>query len=131
MKDITKIRERFKKDNFATLQTNIVVDDADENYAKCSFVIQEHHRNGIGGVMGGAIFTLADFATAVAANGEEKMSVSLANTINFLGQPKGKQLIAEAKIVKAGKTISVFEVNVEDELGTPVAIVSSTSFNMN
>ena len=130
MTEIDKIRQRFENDRFATNQTDIKIDEAHENYSKCSFEIQTHHLNGIDKVMGGAIFTIADFATAVAANGVDKKSVSLSNTINFLGQPKGKTVIAEAKIVKSGKTVSVFEVNVYDELNTPVAFVTSTIFNM-
>ena len=83
--NIDNVRERFRKDRFATGQTDIVIDDAGENYSKCSFIIRDYHLNGIGKVMGGAIFTLADFAVAVAANGENKNSVSLTVTINYLG----------------------------------------------
>lgn len=78
--------------------------------------------------MGGASFTLADFAFAVAANWKETGAVSLSSNIAFLGTARGRKLIAEASCVKNGKTISYYQVNVQDELGNPVAAVTTTGF---
>lgn len=72
--------------------------------------------------MGGAIFTLADIACAVAANGySEKKTVSQQASITFLAPAKGKRLIAEASCLRAGRTTALYVADVRDELGTYVA----------
>ena len=48
---------------------NVEIEEVDDGYAKCSLEIQPHHLNAANTVMGGAIFTLADFAFAVATFG--------------------------------------------------------------
>ena len=63
-----ELTEKFYKDLFASKQTGVIIDEMREGYAKCSFEILPHHKNAYGTVMGGAIFTLADFAVAVASN---------------------------------------------------------------
>ena len=55
------VREKFSQDRFATVN-GAVIDAVDEGYAQCSVKLNETHRNALGEVMGGAIFTLADFA---------------------------------------------------------------------
>ena len=78
--------------------------------------------------MGGAIFTLADFAFAVAANCGEKSVVTLTSQISYLGTAKGSRLIAEAKRVKQGRSTGYYTVSIRDELGAPVAEVTGTGF---
>ena len=62
---LEEVRERFSQDRFATVN-GAVIEAVGEGYAKCSIILNETHRNALGAVMGGAIFTLADFAFAVA-----------------------------------------------------------------
>ena len=128
MKNIDEIREIFKNDRFATLN-GAVIDEVSNGYAKCSLKINENHKNAVGAVMGGVLFTLADFAFAVAANHEEMKTVSLSSTITFLGVIKGETLIAEAKCVKHGRATCYYNVHVTDEIGTNIAEVVITGFN--
>ena len=83
----------------------------------------------LGGVMGGVPFTLADFAFAVASNWQKPGSVSLSSNITFLGTAKGECLIAEARCVKNGRTTSYYRIDVTDELGNPVAAVTTTGYH--
>ena len=64
---LERVRETFRGDRFAT-EMGAVIDELGDNYSKCSLVLNEHHRNAVGGIMGGVYFTLADFAFAVASN---------------------------------------------------------------
>ena len=128
MKSIEEIRDLFKNDRFA-LENGMVIDEVGDNYAKCSLKLEERHQNALGCVMGGAIFTLADFAFGVAANKDKMGTVSVSSSIAFLGVPKGERLIAEAKCVKNGRTTCYYTVSVTDELGTKVAEVTVTGFN--
>ncbi|MBQ8296926.1 MAG: PaaI family thioesterase [Ruminococcus sp.] len=128
MKTIEEVREIFANDRFAT-ENNAVIDEIGENYAKCSMIIEERHRNAMGAVMGGATFTLADFTFAVAANWQKMGTVAISSNIAFLGVAKGTRLIAEAEMVKNGRSTCYYRVDIEDELGNKVAAVTMTGFH--
>ena len=124
---LNEIRERFSKDRFATVN-GAYIEDVSEGYAKCTMQITDNHKNALGAVMGGAIFTLADFTFAVATNWHENTIVSLNASITFLGKAKGKTLIAEAKKVRSGRATCYYIVEITDELGSQVAHMTSNGF---
>lgn len=124
---IDEVRARFSHDRFATVNGG-VIDAVEEGYAKCSMELNDTHRNALGAVMGGAIFTLADFAFAVASNWNKNPQVSLNASINFLGRAKGNKLIAEAHKIKEGRKTCYYEVMISDELGNQVAHMTSNGF---
>lgn len=126
--DLELIRKTFCQDRFATQAAGIEIEAVDENWARCSFVIQPQHLNAAGTVMGGAIFTLADFTFAVASNAGAMSTVSLASQITFLSAPKGSRLIAEARCVKAGRTTCFYSIDIQDDLGNLVASVTTNGF---
>lgn len=121
------VQERFEKDRFAT-DNGAVIEEVDEGYARCSVEIEAHHCNAMGNVMGGAIFTIADFAFAVASNWNKKPCVSQTSQITYLGRAKGKRLIAEARKIREGRTVCYYLVEVKDELGNQVAHVTASGF---
>jgi acyl-CoA thioesterase len=82
----------------------------------------------MGGVMGGVYFTLADFAFAVASNWQQPGVVGLNCDASFIGVPKTERIIAEAKLIKDGRTICCYNVDIKDELGNPVAAVQCVGF---
>lgn len=117
----------FKKDRFAT-DIGIQIDAIDKNYACCSMDIKENLFNAGGGVQGGAIFTLGDFAFAVASNLEGVLVVSLNNNITFLRGTRGKRLIAEANIVSQTKRTCCYDVLIKDDLGVLIASMTINGF---
>lgn len=122
MSALEEIRSRFQNDYFATGTTGIVIDSAEPGKAVCSLVLEERHMNENNVPMGGAVFTLADFVCAVAANGySERKTVSQNVSITFLAPAKGKRLIAEASCLREGRTTALYAADVRDELGTYVA----------
>lgn len=127
MELIDQVRERFRNDRFAT-GNGAVIDEISDGFAKCSLDIQRDHMNAIGTVMGGAIFTLADFAFAVASNWQGTPHVSRTSQITYLGAAKGKKLVAEAHRVKEGYSACYYLVDVKDELGNQVAQVTVDGF---
>ena len=74
-KTIDEARAYFSGDRFAT-ENGMTLDECDENHAVTSLVLGARHRNALGGVMGGAIFTLADFAFAALTNDRERAAVA-------------------------------------------------------
>ena len=122
MTTLEEIRNRFKNDHFATDATGIVIDSAEPGRAVCSLTLEKRHMNDNNVPMGGAVFTLADFVCAVAANGySEKNTVSQNVSITFLAPAKGKRLIAEASCLREGRTTALYAADIRDELGTYVA----------
>ena len=113
---LKRVRERFANDRYAT-ENGAVIEEVGEGYAKIVMELDKHHYNAVGGVMGGAIFTIADFAFAVASNWQEKTVVSQTAQITYLGKVKGKRMIAEARQVKDGRSMCYYVVEVTDELG--------------
>lgn len=124
---LEQVRTRFAHDRFAT-ENGAIIEEIKEGYARCSMDITPLHLNAAGSVMGGAIFTLADFAFAVAANWNQPLHVSLTSQITYLGGVKGKKLIAQARMVKEGRSTCFYMVDVTDELGTTVASVTTSGF---
>ena len=68
---VESAREFFYKDKYAVM-TGVTLDELTEDEAICSLEITDDHRNAYGGVMGGVMFTLADFAFAVLSNQKVK-----------------------------------------------------------
>ena len=58
---LEEVQEAFAADQFATQACHCRVVEARRGHAVCEFDIEDIHRNGFGAVMGGAIFTLADY----------------------------------------------------------------------
>jgi len=131
MPNLEEIRSRFQNDHFATETTGIAIDSAEPGKAVCSVTLEKRHMNENNVPMGGAIFTLADFVCAVAANGySEKKTVSQNVSITFLSPAKGTRLIAEASCLRQGRTTALYTADVRDELGTYVAHAIVNGYTM-
>ncbi|MGI5857031.1 MAG: PaaI family thioesterase [Candidatus Merdivicinus sp.] len=125
---LEEIQRVFANDRFATEAAGAVIEAAEDGFARCTLAIRPVHRNAMGAVMGGAIFTLADFAFAVASNCGGTPMVSLNSQITYLSPAKGDVLIAEARRVRQGRSTGYYRVTIADELGTLVAEVVATGF---
>jgi acyl-CoA thioesterase len=78
--------------------------------------------------MGGAIFTLADFALAVACNVGEKPTMSVQSSIEYYNVARGARLIATAEADKSGRSLGFYTVDITDDVGTKVARMTATCF---
>ena len=122
-------REFFYKDKFA-VDTGVTLDELSESEAICSLNLTDNHRNAYGGVMGGVIFTLADFAFAVLSNQIHQLTVAQQVDIHYLSAPKGNKLIAKATCRKNGRTSSIVNVDISDDVGRDVAQFIRTGFKL-
>lgn len=125
---LEKAKEMFKNDRFATSTTGIEILEAKPQYAKCRLKIEEKHLNALNTVMGGAIFTLADFSFAIASNIGGETVVTVNSQISYLGTAKGEYLYAECSPIKVGRSTCLYMVKINDEKNTQVACVSITGF---
>lgn len=125
-------RKVFADDRFATEATGIVIDQVDNHTAQCSLKLDGRHRNARGVAMGGVLFTLADFAAAVAANSDclsdgNLRWVSLNSSIHFLAPVSGNSLMATASPLKLGRTTALYQTIIESpDNGKRIAIVETT-----
>ncbi len=130
MPTMEELNERFRADRFAA-QAGVEIREAEPGRALCAMPLRPCHMNANGAPMGGAIFTLADFAYAVASNGfTDRIIVSQQVAITFLAPARGTELLAEAKCLKSGRTTCLYAVDVRDELGTYVAHATVNGFTV-
>lgn len=124
------VQRHFAKDHFATGALGARVVEVSRGHAVCEFDIGQQHLNEKGGVMGGAIFTLADLAVVAASaiGGPESVSVNF--DIEFMSAAKGTKLIATADADKEGRRLGFYRCLVEDDLKTPVARVTGTIMHL-
>ena len=125
---IEELREKFKNDRFASEALGAVIDSVREGGSVVSAEITGIMQNAEGGLMGGAIFTLADFAFAVANYASDEKAVSLSSSITFLTTAKGKRLIAEATAIRRGRKTNCYRVDIHDELGNAIATATFNGY---
>lgn len=119
----------FEKDRFAMNMAGVVIESIEDDVVVCSMEITDNHLNAVGSVMGGAIFTLADFTFAIAANFRKTdITVTLDSHICYLGVAKGNKLFAKSRCIKQGYTSAFYDITITDNLGTSVAQVTITGY---
>lgn len=128
--DLNKLQELYKNDRFAT-NAGCVIVEATEEKTICEMQITDNLLNAHGSVMGGAIFTLADFAFAIASNYAGVPSVAIECNIRFYAATKGKKLIAICRTDKDGKTLGHYTVEICDDLGKKIAGYTAIAFHNN
>lgn len=128
MNYLEEAKKKFDNDTYATEVSNIVIDEVASDYARCSMKIDRRHLNANDLVMGGAIFTLADYTFAVAANTDDTSAVSLSANISYMRPTAGPVLYAEAKCIKDGRRVCFYEVTVTDSLNKIIATITVNGF---
>ena len=125
---LEEIARYFANDKFATEVAGCHVVAGSRGHAVCEMPLETKHYNAAGGVMGGAIFTLADFCLAIACNIGEAPTVSVSNTIEYLSGAKGTKLIAECTADKSGRKLGFYTVDVTDDTGRKIARMPATCY---
>ena len=110
---------RFLNDNDHFAKENgMVVTRLEEGASEAVLTASERHFNGVGIIMGGALFTLTDFAFAAALNSFGFRAVGMNASTSFLKPGKGvpgAKFTARATLVSKTRRTGVFDVNVYDE----------------
>ncbi|MBO4337725.1 MAG: PaaI family thioesterase [Lachnospiraceae bacterium] len=126
---LEQAREFFKNDRFAT-GNGMQIEELSEDHCVCSMQITDDHKNAIGGVMGGAIFSLGDFAFAVTVNNVHMPSVAQQMSCNFLSAPKEGVLTARAKVKRSGRTSTIVNIDITDDKGRDIAQIVGTGYKL-
>lgn len=91
-------------------------------WAKARMKIEPYHFNGAKTVHGGAIFTLADFAFAVASNSHGTLAMGINTSVNFVKAAFTGILHAEAKEQSRNARLASYSVMITDDAGDVIAI---------
>jgi len=121
------INEYFKNDRYATL-AGIELLEAEPGRARAKMEIRDKHLNSCDTVQGGAIFTLADFAFAVAVNARGNMAVSVETSIRFFKAVQSGALYAEAKVLNEHAKLETYETRVTNANGDLIALFTATAY---
>ena len=122
-----EIIERLENDRFVKF-CGIELDEVRPGYGRASVKIRSHHLNGVGIIQGGLLFTLADYAFAVAANSRGKVAVAIESSISFMKGIAEGILIAEAEEISCKKTLARYDVRITNENGEMIALYHGTAF---
>ena len=131
MRTLEEVREFMYKDTYAVETTGITIEKIDED--GCVWLrmnIDERHFNGIGRVMGGAIFTMADYAVASTLYANEILTTAISSSVSFLAAGQGSYLTCKGYINKAGRNVCFGGADVYDETGKLIAKLNTQSFRL-
>lgn len=112
--DTKTAKEFFSNDHFAAL-TGVEIVEAGTGYCKATLKIENKHLNAAGVVQGGAIFTLADLAFAVASNSHGQLALAINANISYLKSLSSGRLFALASEVTEPGRLGAYDVLVTDE----------------
>ncbi|MDD4190652.1 MAG: PaaI family thioesterase [Mangrovibacterium sp.] len=128
--NLEKLKTYFQNDRFAAL-TGVRLLEAGNGYCRAMLEIEDRHLNSANVVQGGAIFTLADFAFAVASNSRGQLALAINANISFLKAKSNGILFATAKEVTDPTRIGAYEVLITDENHTVVAQFNGMAYRKN
>jgi acyl-CoA thioesterase len=122
-----KIIDLFTKNKYAN-DCGIEIAEVRPGFVKCTMDITENHLNGIGIVMGGAIFTLADFTFSLAANSHGMIAISLNAFISYQRKYSYGRITATATEIKRSNYTVVYHVGICDENNRRIAEITGTCY---
>jgi uncharacterized protein (TIGR00369 family) len=121
-------REYQKRIPFVS-HLKILTETLGEGSAQLSLPVEAHLTNSLGTVHGGVIMSLLDVALCTAARTLHPESVGVI-TINlsttFIGAGSGTKLVADARVLKDGRSMSFVEAEAKNADGTLVAKAVAT-----
>jgi len=97
-------------------------------YAKVAMKVKPEHQNFHGMTFGGIVMAIADQAFGYAVNSVDFPSVASQFNIHFIAAAKvGDELIAEGRLMKSGKRVSIAEMTVTNQEGKLIAKATGTT----
>jgi acyl-CoA thioesterase len=120
--------KQFLNDDKFALHAGIELLEVKSGTAKVRMEVKPFHINGVGLVHGGALFTLADFAFAAAANSHEEVAVAINASISYLKGVKAGTLYAEAEEISNSRKISVYSIKIINEHNQLIATFQGMAY---
>ena len=119
-------------DGFAR-EIGIELMEAKDGHAKMKIDINEKHRNPIGSVHGGCLFSLADTVAGVALSTTGVGCTTLSAHTTYIKaamMDKSRVLYGEATPIRIGRKIAVYQVFITDDQGQEISRMTFEYFIM-
>jgi len=125
------IKSFFAANDLFARHNGIELLEVEEGRALVRMRVQPYHFNAAGTVHGGAIFTLADFAFAVASNSHGRLAMGINASVNFVKAAVKGTLYAEAREQSLNSKLATYSVIVTDDDKCTVAIFQGMVYRKN
>lgn len=123
------IRRYFNRSDTFAQHLGIELLEVAEDHGVATMPLGNAQRNGMHHAHGGAIFALADMAFAAASHASGQYWVNAQSSISYLAPGRVGPLRGEARKIRRGRHLGVYEVRITDADGTLVAIATINGFN--
>jgi acyl-CoA thioesterase len=117
-----EIKRFFSDRDIFARHCGIELLEVSPGFARVRMKIEPCHFNAANTVHGGAIFTLADFAFAVASNSHGTLAMGINTSVSFVKAATGGTLHAEAREQSRNPKLASYLVQVSDDAGDVVAV---------
>lgn len=121
------IKEFFKRDRFAEY-CGIELVEVQPGSAKSEMVVKDEHLNGLNTVHGGALFTLADFTFAAAANSYGTATVAINVSITYMTAITKGKVTAVAREISRNRKLSTYTIDIFNEEGEVAAVFQGLAY---
>jgi len=125
--DVDSIARFFERDRFAK-ENGIHVLEVRPGFARTQMTVEPRHLNSIGILQGGALFTLADLAFAVASNSHGVVAVACQADITWFKAVQSGLLTATAEEISRTRKLSTCLIRVTDENQDLVALFKGLAY---
>ena len=117
-----------QNDRFGKL-LGVEILEVSEGHSVSSLTVTEEHLNAADVAHGGAVFTLADIALAVASNSYGKIALLTNATITFFRATQaGETLIATAEEIGGSRKLGHYRVEIKNAENDSVAVYTATVY---
>lgn len=121
-------RDHFTSRDLFARHCGIELVDFGPGWAKVKMPIRDFHFNGANTVHGGAIFTLADFAFAVASNSRGQLAMGINTATSFIHAARGGVLYGEAQEIGLNRRLGTYLVRISDDQQQLIAQFQGTVY---
>ena len=125
--NVAELQAEAKKEPIASF-LNMQLLELKPGYAKVILKVLPEHQNFNGVTFGGIIMAVADQAFAYTVNSVRRPNVASQFNIHFIAAARaGDELIAEGRVVKSGRRVSIAEMTVTNQEGKLIARATGTT----
>lgn len=121
----------FSIEDLFAHHTGIEILEVGPGWSKARMKIEPFHFNGAKTVHGGAIFTLADVAFAVASNSHGTLAMGINTSVSFVKAATEGTLYAEAREQALNPRLASYSVQVTDDAHGVVAVFQGMVYRKN
>lgn len=126
-KECRSIAAFFERDRFAK-ENGVRIVEVRVGFARTEMTVEPRHLNSVGILQGGALFTLADLAFALACNSHGVLAVGCQADVTWFKAIRSGRLVAVAEEVSRTRTLSTCLIRVTGDDGQLVALFKGVAY---